>query len=113
MCKVFSQLYWTQRLQPMPQKWFIAYELKCHDCSDCYIWQAGRTVKAKFSGHIQIIFNDSKIPFYCQGILNTEHSYGSLEDNLETKILIKKGHIFTDGEVTNLLTLQIKLTAER
>ena len=61
------------------------YKINCTDCDKFYIGQTGRTFKKRYSEHIQAIKSNNKTTqksSFAEHILENNHSYKNIEDNL-------------------------------
>jgi hypothetical protein len=79
------------------------YQLNCLECPKKYIGRTGSTFKTRYKEHIQTIQNNRPDTGYSRYILDTGHTYGSIENTMtiirkakEGKFLnsIKKYYIF-------------------
>jgi hypothetical protein len=57
--------------------------MKCLDCPLRYIGQTGRTFKVRYKKHIQAIRNNNVNSGYSNNILNTGHTYGTINDTMD------------------------------
>jgi hypothetical protein len=72
------------------------YKLKCKDCPLQYIGQTGRSFNTRYKEHIRAIRYNKETSGYAKHILNSGHSYGSIEDTLDIiKIETKGKHLDT------------------
>jgi hypothetical protein len=62
--------------------------MKCLDCALKYICQTRRTFNIRYKEHIQAIRNNNNNSGYSNHILNTEHTYGTINDTMD---IIRKG----------------------
>jgi hypothetical protein len=71
-------------LKPQPQidkySRIGIYQMKCLDCPLKYIGQTGRTFNIRYREHIQVIRNNNNNSGYSNHILNTGHTYGTIND---------------------------------
>jgi hypothetical protein len=67
------------------------YNIKCQSCPGNYTGQTGRPFKVRYSEHVQAIRTNNEKTGFSHHILNTGHSYGSLEDSLEIISIQEKG----------------------
>jgi hypothetical protein len=60
------------------------YEIKCNSCHLKYIGQTGRNFKTRYKEHIHAIHTNKTTSrySYAQHILETGHTYGTIEDNI-------------------------------
>jgi hypothetical protein len=73
------------------------YQMKCLNCSLKYTGQTGRTFNIKYKEHIHAIRNNNTNTGYSKHILDTGHTYGTIND---TMYIVKKG---TKGNHLNTL----------
>jgi hypothetical protein len=59
------------------------YKLKCSDCHLQYIGQTGSSFLTRYKEHIRAIKYNKESSGYAQRILNTRHSYGKIEYNMD------------------------------
>jgi hypothetical protein len=82
-------------LKPQPQtdKYSRSgiYQMKCMDCPIKYIGQTGRTFSTRYKEHIHGIRSNNSNTEYSNRILNTGHTYGTMQDTVEIITLGKKG----------------------
>jgi hypothetical protein len=67
------------------------YRLKCHDCPGNYVGQTSRSFKIRYNEHLQAIRSNNAKSGYAQHILNTQHSFGNLEDTVHVLNTQHKG----------------------
>jgi hypothetical protein len=67
------------------------YQMKCIDCPLRYIGQTGRTFKVRYKEHIQAIRNNNGNSGYSNHILNTGHTYGTINYTMDVIINGRKG----------------------
>jgi hypothetical protein len=58
------------------------YEMKCNSCQLKYVGQTDRNFRIRYKEHIHAIRSNKTISKYAQHILETEHTYGTLENTL-------------------------------
>jgi hypothetical protein len=63
-----------------------------------YASQTGRMYKDRYREHIQAIRNISETSKFAQQILETGHTYGTIEETMEIMQLNKKGHLLNTLE---------------
>jgi hypothetical protein len=73
------------------------YEMKCNSCHLKYIGQTGRNFKTRYKEHIHAI-HTNKTSKYAQHILETGHTYGTIEDTLNILHCEKKGPLLNTLE---------------
>lgn len=86
-----------KRKAPIEEKTGI-YKLTCNDCDKFYIGQTGRKFKTRFKEHIppKNITPNTKIKSnFCLHLIDNNHNYTSLEENM------KPIHICTKGRYMN------------
>jgi hypothetical protein len=78
------------RHQPLTGKYNRGgiYQMKCLDCPLKYIGQTGRTFNIRYKEHVQDIRNNNNNSVYSNHILNTGHTYGTINDTMD---IIRKG----------------------
>jgi hypothetical protein len=59
------------------------YEISCRDCNPKYVGQTGWSFRLRNNEHIDAIHGNKTTSKYAQHILDTGHSYGSIEDSLK------------------------------
>jgi hypothetical protein len=59
------------------------YKIKCMECRGAYIGQTGRKFRIRYKEHIRDIRNNRDNTGYLNHILNTRHTYGTLEDTMQ------------------------------
>ena len=69
------------------------YTLKCNDCPKFYIGQTGRSLKTRYTEHIEAL----TLPFiksnFAEHIFNSHHTYTNIETNLEILHILPKVRI--------------------
>lgn len=78
----------TQEADKFSKAWI--YELRCKDCPLQYIGYTGPTFPTRFKGHIRAIQNNQDTSRYTQHILNTRHSFITIDDTVEIIETAKK-----------------------
>ena len=68
------------------------YRMKCLDCPMEYIGQTGRKFNTRYKEHIHDIRHNNSNTGYSEHILNTGHTYGTIENTMEIITTNKKGH---------------------
>jgi hypothetical protein len=58
------------------------YEIKCNSCHLKYIGQTSRNFKTRYKEHIHAIHTNKTTSRYAQRILETGHTYGTVEDTV-------------------------------
>jgi hypothetical protein len=58
------------------------YQLNCLECPKKYIGQTGRKFKTRYKEHIQTTRNNGPDTGYSRHILDTGHTYGSIENTI-------------------------------
>jgi hypothetical protein len=74
------------------------YQMKCLDCPMKYIGQIVRTFKVRYKEHIQAIRNNNGNSGYSNHILNTGHTYGTINDTMDVIRNGRKGRHFNTLE---------------
>jgi hypothetical protein len=74
------------------------YEIKCNSCHLKYIGQAGRNFKTRYKEHIHVIHTNKTTSKYAQHILETGHTYGTIENTLHILHCEKKGPLMNTSE---------------
>jgi hypothetical protein len=64
------------------------YQMKCLDCPLKYIGQTGWIFNIRYREHIHAIRNNNNNSRYSNHILNTGHTYGTINDTMD---IIRKG----------------------
>jgi hypothetical protein len=59
------------------------YQMKCNSCQLRYIGQTGRNFTTRYKEHIQAIRSSRPNSKYAQHILDTQHTYGTMEDTMD------------------------------
>jgi hypothetical protein len=67
------------------------YKLKCKDSHLQYIGQTGRSFITRYKENIRAIRYNKESSGYAQHILNTDHSYGNIEDTMDIIKIERKG----------------------
>jgi hypothetical protein len=67
------------------------YKIKCLECGGAYIGQTGRKFRSRYKEHIRDIRSNKENTGYSHHILNTGHTYGTLEDTLQVVKIQNKG----------------------
>jgi hypothetical protein len=67
------------------------YEMRCKSCNLKYVGQTGRSFRIRYKEHINAIHNKKPTSRYAQHILETGHTYGTIEDTLNILHRNKKG----------------------
>jgi hypothetical protein len=65
--------------------------MKCQDCALKYIGQTGRTFHDRYKEHIRAIRSNNGNSGYSNHILNTGHTYGTINDTMGIITTAKKG----------------------
>jgi hypothetical protein len=65
--------------------------MKCIDCPLKYVGQTGRTFNKRYKEHVHDIRSNNSNTGYSNHILNTGHTYGTMQDTMEIITLGKKG----------------------
>jgi hypothetical protein len=65
--------------------------MKCVDCPKKYIGQMGRAFNTRYKEHIYDIRSNNSNTGYASHILNTDHTYGPMDDIMEIMETGKKG----------------------
>jgi hypothetical protein len=81
------------------------YEIKCNSCQLKYIGQTGRNFRTRYKEHIQVIHTNKTTSRYAQHILDTGHSYGTIEDTLNILHFKKKGPLMNSLEQFHIYRL--------
>jgi hypothetical protein len=66
------------------------YQIKCNSCQLKYIGQTGRNFRTPYKEHIRAIHSNKTTSRYAQHILDTRHTYGTIEDTLDILHFEKK-----------------------
>lgn len=99
------------------------YKLNCSDCNSFYIGQTGRSFRSRFKEHIQALRSKNSTTIksnFAEHLLNENHNYKGIEENLEIIEYLNKGgtmnskeefHIYSAylENKDNLLNIQIPL----
>jgi hypothetical protein len=64
------------------------------DCPLKYVEQTGRTFNARYKEHIHDIRSNNSDTGYSNHLLNTEHTYGTMQDTKKNHNTRKKRKIF-------------------
>jgi hypothetical protein len=67
------------------------YQLQCNECPLKYIGQTGHTFRERYKEHINAIRFNKQHSKFATHILNTGHSYNTMEKNLENATCRKEG----------------------
>jgi hypothetical protein len=67
------------------------YKLKCKDCPLQYIGQTGRSFNTRYKEHARAIKYNKETSGYARHILNSGHSYGSIDDTMGIIKIERKG----------------------
>jgi hypothetical protein len=59
------------------------YQIKCLDCPLKYIGQTARTFNIRYKNHMQAIGDSNNNYRYSNQILNTGHTYGTINDTMD------------------------------
>jgi hypothetical protein len=65
--------------------------MKCKDCSVKYVGQRGRTFNTRYKEHICYIKSNNSNTGYSRHILDTRHTYGTMEDTMDVVRISRKG----------------------
>jgi hypothetical protein len=60
------------------------YQMKCKGCQQRYIGQTGINFKTRYKEHIQAMRSNKPNSRYSQHILDTQHTYGTMEDTMNS-----------------------------
>jgi hypothetical protein len=73
------------RHQPLIDKYNRSgiYQMKCLDCPLKYIGQPGRSFNIRYKEHMHAIRNINNNSGYSNHILNTGHTYGTINDTMD------------------------------
>jgi hypothetical protein len=72
--------------------------MKCLDCSLMYVGQTGRTFNTRYKEHIFGIRSHHCNTGYSSHILNTGHTYGTIDDTIEIITIGRKVQYLTTPE---------------
>ena len=70
------------------------YKINCQDCTKFYIGQTGRAFKTRYAEHIQAIKSNnmtSQRSNFAEHILQSDHTYGNIKENMTILDTEKKG----------------------
>lgn len=67
------------------------YKLTCTDCSKYYIGQTGHNFTQRYKEHIKALNNNTESSF-ASHLIDNNHSYTSIENNMSILHYSKKGH---------------------
>jgi hypothetical protein len=67
------------------------YKMKCMECGGAYIGQTGRKFHIRYKEHIRDIRSNRDNTGYSNHILNTGHTYDTLEDKMQVVNIQNKG----------------------
>jgi hypothetical protein len=59
------------------------YKLNCKDCNQYYMGKTSRNFRTQYKEHIRDIKNNRDNIGYAEHVLNTRHSYGTIQDTME------------------------------
>jgi hypothetical protein len=59
------------------------YKIKCNTCNKAYRGQSGREIKTRFKEHISYIRTNKPTSAFAQHILDRNHDYGNITDNVQ------------------------------
>ncbi len=86
------------------------YKIQCNDCSSFYIGQTGRSFKSRFKEHIQALKSNNTTSMkssYAEHLLQTNHSYTSMEVNMNILEIDRKGDSMNCKEDYHIYTNKI------
>jgi hypothetical protein len=69
------------------------YRLLCNTCNRSYVGQSGRAVAVRFKEYIRYIWTNTPTSPYALHILNQQHEYGCLDENLQLLKTCDKGNL--------------------
>jgi hypothetical protein len=81
------------------------YEIKFNTCQLKYIGQTGRNFKTRYKEHIHAIRTNKTTSRYAQHILETGHTYGTIEDTLNILHREKNGPLMNTLEQFHIYKL--------
>jgi hypothetical protein len=86
------------------------YQLKCGECPLMYVGQKERIFKDRCREHIQPIRNNGETSNFAQytRMLETGHTYGTMEETIEILQINKKGHLLNTLEHFHIYNLSNK-----
>jgi hypothetical protein len=79
--------------------------LKCNECPLKYVEQTGHTFKVQYKEYIQTIKTSKQNSKYAQHILDTEHTFGTIDQPSETSHIKKKGQSLNTPEWFHIYNL--------
>jgi hypothetical protein len=90
----------TLRPQPQRDKYNRSgiYQIKCLDCPTEYNAQTERTFNTRYKEHIYDIKSNNSNTGYSSHILNTSHTYGTIEQTMEITTIARKEQYFNTLE---------------
>jgi hypothetical protein len=67
------------------------YQLTCKEYNQKYVGQTSLTFKTRFNEHIDVIKSNKSTSKHAKHILDNQHSYGTIHDNMDILRITKKG----------------------
>jgi hypothetical protein len=67
--------------------------MKCKDCSQKCIGQAGRTFCTRYKEHIRDITTNGNTSKYAQHIFDTTHNYDDIDEAIEILYIARKSRM--------------------
>jgi hypothetical protein len=77
-------LQWKENYDPDKYNHGGVYEISCKSCNLKYVGQTGRSCRIHYKEHINAIHGNKTTSRYAQHILETGHTYGTVEDTLKS-----------------------------
>jgi hypothetical protein len=72
--------------------------MRCRSCNLKYVGQTGRSFRIRYKEHINVIRGNKTTSRYALHILETGHTYGTIEDTLNILHREKKGSLMNTLE---------------
>jgi hypothetical protein len=88
------------------------YQLKCKSCPLKYVGPTGRNFQTRFKEHIQAIRTNKPNSKFAQHILDTQHTYGTIDETMDILHFGKKGPQLNTLErfyIHNLCTQKLQI----
>jgi hypothetical protein len=81
------------------------YQIKCQSCQLKYKGQSGRNFRTRYKEHTQAICSNKVTSKYVQHILDTQHTYGTMEDTVDILHIERKGSFINTLERFHIYNL--------
>jgi hypothetical protein len=82
------------------------YKIECNTCNKAYVGQSGREIKTRIKEHISYIRTNKPTSAFAQHILDRNHDYGNITDNVQILKRCQKGKLMNCWEALYIQKLK-------